>query len=125
MALDPADFSVAWGTPRKGVVHATVTHDPSGRSFGLKASSSVTGAWQAAPDPAAARSQWVKTQSLAYLTRVLYEESPEGVREALIREGKQHRDAVLLAKEFIDRVKADYPAQAHRLPTITITGGED
>ena len=57
MAIDPADFSVAWDLPRKGIVWATATHDPSGRSFRLKASKLVTEAWLASPDPQAARNQ--------------------------------------------------------------------
>lgn len=125
MALDPADFSVAWGTPRKGIVWATVTHDPSGRSFDLKASKPVTDAWLAEPDPAAARNQWVRDRAVAYLTRVLYNESAEGIREALIAEAKTHRDNVRSAMEWCEALKLQYPAHASRIPTITVTGGED
>ena len=125
MAIDPADFSVAWDEPRKGIVWATVTHGPSGRSFRLKASKPVTDRWLAAPDPAAARNQWVRAQAVAYVERALYEESDIGIRERLIGEAKMHKQNVLAAQEWCENLKLTYPAHADRIPTITVTGGED
>ena len=125
MPLDPSDFSVVWGEPRKGIVWATVTHDPSGRSFQLKASKGVTDAWLAAPDPQAARTAWVKANAVAYLERVLYDESDVGIRERLIAEAKMHKQSVLAAMEWCEALKLTYPAYADRIPTITVTGGDD
>lgn len=125
MPIDPADFSVAWDTPRKGIVWATVTHDPSGRNFRLKASKNVTDAWLAAPDPQVARRQWVRAKAVTYVERALYAESPEGIRERKITEAKMHRENVLAAQEWCETLKIEYPAHASRIPTITVTGGDD
>lgn len=125
MPINPADFSVAWDTPRKGIVWATVTHDPSGRSFRLKASKGVTDTWLASPDPQQARNQWVKAAAVKYLEYHLYQESAEGIRERLIKEAKWYRDNVRNAQEFCEKLKVEYPAHASRIPTITVTGGED
>ena len=125
MPIDPADFSVVWGTPRNGIVWAKITHDPSGRGFGLKASKLVTDAWLASGDPAAARNQWVNAAALEYLERVLDEGSDIDIRERLIVQAQRHRDNVIDAQQFCEQVKADYPAHASRIPTITVTGGDD
>ena len=125
MPLDPNDFSVEWDTERKGIIWATITHDPSGRSFRLKASKAVTDAWLATGTPVVARTAWVKATAVAYLERVLYDESDVGVRERLIAEAKDHKQSVLAAMEWCEALKLQYPAYADRIPTITVTGGED
>ena len=125
MPLDPNDFSVEWDTERKGIIWATITHDPSGRSFRLKASKAVTDAWLASPTPAAARTAWVKAKAVAYLERMLYDESDIGIRERLIAEANQHKQNVLAAMEWCEALKLTYPAYTDRIPTITVTGGDD
>ena len=122
--IDPADFTVAWTPPRRGITWATVTHTPSGRSFRLKAAKCVTDVWLASADPAAARSAWIGATAKAYLERVLYEESAEGIRERLLAEAKQHKENVLAAQAWCEALKLKYPAYADRIPTITVTGGD-
>ena len=122
--VDPADFTVSWSPPRRGITWATVTHAPTGRSFRLKAAKCVTDQWLKAPDPAAARRAWLGATAKAYLERVLYEESEEGIRERLLAEAKAHKEAVLAAQAWCEALKLKYPAYADRIPTITVTGGD-
>ena len=122
--VDSADFSVSWTPPRRGITWASVTHEPSGRKFRLKAAKCVTDQWLASPDPVAARRAWVGSTAKAYLERVLYDESEEGVRERLLAEAKAHKEAVLAARAWCEALKLQYPAYADRIPTITVTGGD-
>ena len=126
MPLDPQDFAVAWEPAQpSGAQWAVITHTPSGRSFRLKAALCVRTEWAAAPDPAAARGAWLIATATTYLERLLYEESAEGVREAAIRQIKEAARAALDAREVCERLKLRYPEQAHRIPTITVTLGDD
>ena len=124
MPIDLRDFAVEWEPARKGSQWAVVTHTPSGRSFRLKAAKCITDTWLASPDPKAARIAWLREKATAYLEARLYEESPEGIREGLLAEARQHKENVLAAQECCKQLKVDYPAYASRIPTITIEGGD-
>ena len=126
MPIDPRDFSVAWEpVQQSGAQWAVVTHTPSGCHFRLKAALCVRMEWAAAPDPPAARRAWLIVTATAYLERVLYDESDEGKREAAIRQIKEAARSALNAREVCERLKVEHPAQAHRIPTITVTLGDD
>ena len=128
MPIDPKDFSVKWEPALPSRMQwAVVTHDPSGRSFRLKCAWCVSDPWRLLPpaEGLAARKAWLIATATAYLERVLYDESAIGIMERLIAEAKQHKQNVLAAQAFCEQVKLDYPAQAGRIPTITVTGGEE
>ena len=98
MPIDPRDFTVSWEPVQpSGAQWAKITHTPTGRSFRLKAAKCVRIEWAAAPDPAAAREAWLVATGVAYLERVLYDESAVGVREAAVATIKDAARAALAA----------------------------
>ena len=126
MPIDPRDFTASWEPPLpSGAQWVVVTHTPTGRSFRLKAAKCVRLAWAAAPNPAAARQAWLKANAVAYLERVLYDESDVGVREAAIRTIKEAARQALAASDTCEAMKLQYPAYAARIPTITVELGDD
>ena len=127
MPIDPKDFAVVWEPekPRKGIQYARVFHKPTATRFSLKAAKCVTDQWVASTDPAVAQTAWLREKAVAKLTRILYEASPEGKRDRLIEEARMRMHEVVAVQELCENLKRDYPAQANRIPTITITEGDD
>ena len=126
MPIDPKDFTASWEPALpSGAQWVAVTHTPTGRTFRLKAAKCVRLQWAAAPDPAAARKAWLVATGVAYLERLLYDESDDGVREAAIQAVKDAARAALAARETCEALKLKYPAYAARIPTITVELGDD
>lgn len=126
--IDPKDFTATWEPLLPSRMQwVKITHTPSASSFRLKLAWCVSDKWKLLPpvEALAARKAWLVANATAYLQRVLYEESDIGIRERLIAEAKQHKQNVLAAQAFCEKLKLDYPAYAGRIPTITVTGGEE
>ena len=83
--LSPADFTATWEAPLPSRMQwVKVTHGPTKRTFRLKCAWCVSDPWKKldAKAAAAARQAWLDQAAVAYLTRVLAAESPEGVKAA-------------------------------------------
>ena len=120
--LDPKDFSYQWEPVNAARMQwVNVTHAPTKRAFRLKLAWCVSDKWlKLKPEEvAAARQKWADTNAVAYLTRVLYAESPEGIKAAKIAEAEAAAESAKAAAETIAKAKAEYPDA--KLPTVTVT----
>ena len=123
-------FTATWGPVQpSGAQWVTVTHVATGRNFQLKAALCVRREWLVAPDPAAARNQWLTREATAYITRLLYSESAEGIREATIARLKAAAQQALQAQAECETIRAALVAAglttlAARVPKITVDLGK-
>ena len=120
--LDSKDFTATWEPVlRSRMQWVAVSHTPTGRTFRLKCAWCVSDPWKLLKpeEAAAARQKWLDDNAVAYLTRVLYAESPEGIKAAKIAEAEAAAESAKAAAEIIAKVKAEYPDA--KLPTVTAT----
>ena len=122
MPIDPKDFVVTWEPVLPSRMQwAAVTHEPTERAFRLKCAWCVSDLWLKLPhdEAAAARDKWVRDNAVAYLTRVLYGESAEGIKAAKLAEAEAAAESAKQAADVIAKALAEYPDA--KLPTVTVT----
>ena len=120
--LDPKDFAATWEPVlRSRMQWVQVSHALTGRTFRLKCAWCVSDPWKKLkPDKAAtARQAWLDATAVAYMTRVLYAESAEGIKAAKIAEAEAAVEKVKEAGKLIEKIKAEHPDAD--LPTVTVT----